>query len=86
VRYRSAYGFGRTKRLRERDRRVDRLQAMLDGGQMRLKPVPQAGASDASIDATDSRGRCSEPVSMAQPSPYTPAIQGKDTPQQELFD
>ena len=40
VRYRAAYGFGRTERLRERDRRVDRLQAMLDGGPMRFKPVP----------------------------------------------
>jgi hypothetical protein len=40
VRYRAAYGFGRTARLRERDRRVDRLQAMLEGGPMRLKPVP----------------------------------------------
>ncbi len=40
VRYRAAYGFGRTERLRERDRRVDRLQAMLEGGPMRLKPVP----------------------------------------------
>jgi hypothetical protein len=40
VRYRAANGFGRTERLRERDRRVDRLQAMLEGGPMRLKPVP----------------------------------------------
>jgi hypothetical protein len=40
VRYRSAYGFGRTERLTERDRRVDRLQAMLEGGPMRFKPVP----------------------------------------------
>jgi hypothetical protein len=40
VRYRAAYGFGRTERLRERDRRIDRLQAMLEGGPMRLKPVP----------------------------------------------
>ena len=40
VRYRAAYGFGRTERLRERDRRVDRLQAMLEGGPMRFKPVP----------------------------------------------
>ena len=40
VRNRAAYGFGRTERLRERDRRVDRLQAMLEGGPMRLKPVP----------------------------------------------
>jgi hypothetical protein len=40
VRYRSAYGFGRTERLRERDHRVDRLQAMLEGGPMRFKPVP----------------------------------------------
>jgi hypothetical protein len=40
VRNRAAYGFGRTERLRERDRRVDRLQTMLEGGQMRLKPVP----------------------------------------------
>lgn len=40
VRYRAAYGFGRTERLRERDRRVDRLQAMLDGGPKRFKPVP----------------------------------------------
>ena len=29
VRYRSAYGFGRTERLRERDRRVDRLSGSL---------------------------------------------------------
>jgi hypothetical protein len=40
VRYRAAYGFGRTERLRKRDRRVDRLQAMLEGGPMRFKPVP----------------------------------------------
>jgi hypothetical protein len=40
VRYRSAYSFGRTERLRERDRRVDRLKAMLEGGPMRVKPVP----------------------------------------------
>jgi hypothetical protein len=40
VRYRASYGFGRTERLRERDRRVDRLQAMLEGGPMRVKPVP----------------------------------------------
>jgi len=40
VRYRAAYGFGRTERLKERDRRVDRLQAMLEGGPMRFKPVP----------------------------------------------
>jgi hypothetical protein len=40
VRYRSAHGFGRSERLRERDRRVDRLQAMLEGGPLRLKPVP----------------------------------------------
>src|ERR1700722_15690053 len=40
VRYRAAYGFGRTERLRERDHRVDRLQAMLEGGPMRFKPVP----------------------------------------------
>ena len=40
VRYRAAYGFGRTERLRERDRRVDRLQTMLEGGPLRFKPVP----------------------------------------------
>jgi hypothetical protein len=40
VRYRASYGFGRTARLKERDRRVDKLQAMLDGGPMRFKPVP----------------------------------------------
>jgi hypothetical protein len=40
VRYRSAYAFGRTARLQERDHRVDRLQAMLEGGPLRLKPVP----------------------------------------------
>jgi hypothetical protein len=40
VRYRSAYGFGRTARLRQRDRRIDRLEAMLEGGPMRVKPVP----------------------------------------------
>jgi hypothetical protein len=40
VRYRASYGFGRTERLRERDRRVDRLQAMLEGGPMRFKPTP----------------------------------------------
>jgi hypothetical protein len=32
VRYRSAYAFGRSNRLRERDHRVDRLQAMLNCG------------------------------------------------------
>jgi hypothetical protein len=37
VRYRSAYAFGRTERLRERDRRVDRLQAMLEGGPLSLR-------------------------------------------------
>ena len=37
VRYRSAYGYGRTERLRERDRRIDRLQAMLEGGPLRVK-------------------------------------------------
>jgi hypothetical protein len=41
VRYRAAYGFGRTERLRERDRRVDRLQAMLEG----WPDAPQACAS-----------------------------------------
>jgi hypothetical protein len=40
VRNRAAYGFGRTERLRERDRRLDKLQAMLEGGRMRFKPVP----------------------------------------------
>jgi hypothetical protein len=40
VRYRSAYAFGQAERLRERDRRVDRLQAMLESGPLRLKPVP----------------------------------------------
>jgi hypothetical protein len=40
VRYRASYGFGRSERLRERDRRIDRLQAMLEGGPMRFKPVP----------------------------------------------
>jgi hypothetical protein len=40
VRHRSAYAFGRTERLRERNRRVDRLQAMLEGGRLRLKPPP----------------------------------------------
>ena len=40
VRNRAAYGFGRTERLKERDRRVDKLQAMLEGGPMRFKPVP----------------------------------------------
>jgi hypothetical protein len=40
VRYRAAYGFGRTERLKERDRRVDKLQAMLEGGPMRFNPVP----------------------------------------------
>jgi hypothetical protein len=40
VRYRSAYAFGRSDRLRGRDHRVDRLQAMLEGGPLRLKPPP----------------------------------------------
>jgi hypothetical protein len=40
VRNRAAYGFGRTERLRERDRRIDKLQAMLEGGPLRFKPVP----------------------------------------------
>jgi hypothetical protein len=41
VRYRSAYGFGRGERLRERDQRVDKLEAMLNGGPLRLKPPPK---------------------------------------------
>src|SRR6516162_4399695 len=40
VRYRSAYAFGRSDRLRERDHRVDKLQAMLEGGPLRFKPPP----------------------------------------------
>ena len=40
VRYRSAYAFGRSERLKERDHRVDKLQAVLEGGPMRFKPVP----------------------------------------------
>ncbi len=60
VRYRAAYGFGRTERLRERDRRVDGLQAMLEGTPMRFKPVPPNWGADASIDATASHGRCGE--------------------------
>src|SRR6516164_1419107 len=40
VRHRSAYAFGRSDRLRERDHRVDKLQAMLESGPLRLKPVP----------------------------------------------
>jgi hypothetical protein len=40
VRYRSSYAFGQTERLRERDRRIHRLEAMLEGGPLRLKPVP----------------------------------------------
>jgi hypothetical protein len=40
VRYRSAYALGRSERLRERDHRVDRLQAMLEGGPLRFKPAP----------------------------------------------
>jgi hypothetical protein len=49
VRYRSAYSFGRTERMRERDRRIDRLEAMLEGGPMRLKPVPP-GWGDRRLD------------------------------------
>ena len=40
VRHRASYAFGRSARLNERDHRVDRLQAMLTGGPLRLKPVP----------------------------------------------
>jgi hypothetical protein len=40
VRYRPAYAFGRSESLRERDHRVDELQAMLEGGPLRLKPPP----------------------------------------------
>jgi hypothetical protein len=40
VRDRAAYGFGRSERLRERDRRVDRLPDMPEGRPMRFKPVP----------------------------------------------
>ena len=55
--------FGRTERLRERDHRVDRLQAMLEGGPLRLKPAPANWATDASIESPDSHGRCGEPAS-----------------------
>jgi hypothetical protein len=37
VRYRSAYGLGRAERLRERERHVEELQAMLDGQVRRRK-------------------------------------------------
>ena len=40
VRYRASYGFGRTARLVRARSPVDRLQAMLEGGPMRFKPVP----------------------------------------------
>ena len=63
VRYRAAYGFGRTERLRERDRRVDRLQAMLEGGPMRLNLCRQTGATESTIDATALHGRFSKPAS-----------------------
>src|SRR6476660_8718910 len=68
VRYRSAYGFGRSERLRERDSRVDRLQAMLEGAPMRFNLCRQTGATDASIDATALPQPYSEPVSpLASP-------------------
>jgi hypothetical protein len=62
VRYRAAYGFGRTERLRERDRRIDRLQAMLEGGPMRFKPVPPNWGNRR----LDRRIR----LTWASPSPY----------------
>jgi hypothetical protein len=40
VRYRSPYAFGRSGRMQERDCRVDKLQAMLDGRRLRLKAPP----------------------------------------------
>ena len=60
VRNRSAYAFGRGGRLAERDHRVDKLQAMLEGGRLRLKPPPPNWAIDASIDATIWNGRYGE--------------------------
>ena len=41
VRNRSSYAFGRGARLKERDHRVDKLQAMLEGDRLRLKPPPR---------------------------------------------
>ena len=68
VRYRSAYGFGRTERLRERDRRVDRLQAMLEGGPMRFKPVPPNWGNRRLDRRNRLTERCSGPVSpLASP-------------------
>jgi hypothetical protein len=68
VRYRAAYGFGRTERLRERDRRIDKLQAMLEAARCASNLCRQTGATDASIDATASHGRFSKPVSpLASP-------------------
>jgi hypothetical protein len=68
VRYRAAYGFGRTERLKERDRRVDRLQGSLKAAQCASNLCRQTGATGASIDATASQQRCSEPASpLASP-------------------
>ena len=44
-----------TERLRERDRRVDRLQAMLEGGPMRLKPVAAKLGQWAALDRRNHR-------------------------------
>jgi len=68
VRYRAAYGFGRTERLRERDRRVDRLQAMLEGGPMRFKPVPPNWGNRRLDRRNRLTATCSKPVSpLASP-------------------
>jgi hypothetical protein len=66
VRYRAAYGFGRTERLRERDRRIDRPCSKAARCASNL--CRQTGATDASIDATASHGRFSELASpLASP-------------------
>jgi hypothetical protein len=68
VRYRAAYGFGRAERLRERDRRVVGCRPCWKAARCASNLCRQTGATDASIDATASHGRCSKPVSpLASP-------------------
>jgi hypothetical protein len=40
ARYRSAYGWSRLERAKQRNRRIEQLRAQLQGGPVRLKPRP----------------------------------------------
>ena len=69
VRYRAAYGFGRTERLRERDRYVDRVQARRLRGRKRRLTNDDASQHDhlpprSARSSTESQGRIARAIAI----------------------